>query len=107
MIVSSITNFTKRKEFNNKNGPLTSTQNKSESSAKIKKGCLVGDFDLFHSGHVDLMEQFKKENKLDYLCLALPSDKTLESVQGRYPILNLHERLLSVLSSKVHFFSKF
>ncbi|KAJ6223275.1 hypothetical protein RDWZM_001820 [Blomia tropicalis] len=58
-----------------------------------------GGFDLFHVGHVDFLEKAKAEG--DYLIVGLHADQVLNNRLGsNYPIMNLHERVLSVLACK-------
>ncbi|UXI21756.1 Signal transducing adapter molecule 1 [Sarcoptes scabiei] len=58
-----------------------------------------GSFDLFHVGHVDFLEKAKSYG--DFLIVGLHSDSVVNRTQGsNYPIMNLHERVLSVLACK-------
>jgi ethanolamine-phosphate cytidylyltransferase len=60
----------------------------------------AGAFDLFHVGLLDFLEQAKKEG--DYLIVGLHSDPVVNRYKGQnYPIMNVHERTLSVLACKV------
>jgi len=59
-----------------------------------------GAFDLFHIGHVDFLEKVKELG--DYLIVGLHTDQEVNRYRGsNYPIMNLHERVLSVLACKV------
>lgn len=59
----------------------------------------AGAFDLFHVGHLDFLE--KARAKGDYLIIGLHTDPVVNRYQGsNYPIMNLHERVLSVLACK-------
>lgn len=61
---------------------------------------VAGAFDLFHVGHLDFLEAAKKEG--DYLIVGLHTDPAVNRYKkGNYPIMNLHERVLSVLACKV------
>lgn len=61
---------------------------------------VAGSFDLFHVGHVDYLEKAKAEG--DYLIVGLHTDQTVNRRYGsNHPIMNLHERVLSVLACKV------
>ena len=61
---------------------------------------VAGAFDLFHIGHVDFLEKVKKLG--DYLIVGLYTDQEVNRYRGsNYPIMNLHERVLSVLACKV------
>ena len=58
-----------------------------------------GAFDLFHVGLLDFLEQAKKLG--DYLIVGLHTDTEVNRYKGsNYPIMNLHERVLSVLACK-------
>lgn len=61
---------------------------------------MAGAFDLFHVGHLDFLEKAKALG--DYLIVGLHTDPVVNSYKGsNYPIMNLHERVLSVLACKV------
>lgn len=61
---------------------------------------VAGAFDLFHVGHLDFLEQAKKHG--DYLIVGLHTDPVVNKYKGsNYPIMNIHERVLSVLACKV------
>ncbi|XP_071796948.1 ethanolamine-phosphate cytidylyltransferase-like [Asterias amurensis] len=58
-----------------------------------------GAFDLFHAGHVAFLEQARKLG--DYLIVGLHTDNEVNRYHGgNYPIMNLHERTLSVLACR-------
>lgn len=60
---------------------------------------VAGAFDLFHVGHLDFLEKAKKYG--DYLIVGLHTDPVVNRYKGsNYPIMNLHERVLSVLACK-------
>ncbi|XP_066993092.1 ethanolamine-phosphate cytidylyltransferase [Anabrus simplex] len=60
---------------------------------------VAGAFDLFHVGHLDFLEQARAEG--DYLIVGLHTDPVVNQYRGsNYPIMNLHERVLSVLACK-------
>lgn len=51
-------------------------------------------------GHLDFLEKASKLG--DYLIVGLHTDPVVNSYKGsNYPIMNLHERVLSVLACKV------
>jgi len=59
----------------------------------------VGAFDMFHVGHIDFLEKAKKMG--NYLIVGLHTDQEVNKYKGcNYPILNLHERVLSVLACR-------
>lgn len=71
--------------------------NVSFASWKVYVG---GAFDLFHVGHLDFLEKAKQQG--DYLIVGLHTDPVVNQYKGsNYPIMNLHERVLSVLACKV------
>jgi len=58
-----------------------------------------GNFDLFNAGHIELLEKAKGLG--DFLLVGVHDDQTVNSYLGKnYPIMNLHERVLNVLSCK-------
>ncbi|GAB0095888.1 Ethanolamine-phosphate cytidylyltransferase [Sergentomyia squamirostris] len=60
---------------------------------------VAGAFDLFHVGHLDFLEKAKEKG--DYLIVGLHTDPVVNEYKGsNYPIMNLHERVLSVLACK-------
>lgn len=60
---------------------------------------VAGAFDIFHVAHVDFLEQVSKEG--DYIIVGLFSDKIVNRYRGsNFPIMNLQERVLSVLACK-------
>ncbi|KAF5269991.1 hypothetical protein FQR65_LT05790 [Abscondita terminalis] len=60
---------------------------------------VAGAFDLFHVGHLDFLEKAREHG--DYLIVGLHTDPVVNQYQGsNYPIMNLHERVLSVLACK-------
>ena len=60
---------------------------------------VCGSFDLFHIGHLCFLEEAKKLG--DYLIVGIYSDSIVNEYKGsNYPIMTLHERVLSVLAYK-------
>lgn len=58
-----------------------------------------GTFDLFHAGHVEFLRKAKEMG--DFLLVGIHDDQTANRIKGsNYPIMNLHERALSVLACK-------
>lgn len=56
-------------------------------------------------GHLDFLEKARKLG--DYLIVGLHTDPVVNSYKGsNYPIMNLHERVLSVLACKVIYSSE-
>ncbi|XP_050301744.1 ethanolamine-phosphate cytidylyltransferase isoform X2 [Anthonomus grandis grandis] len=60
---------------------------------------VAGAFDLFHVGHLDFLEKARKQG--DYLIAGLHTDPVVNRYKkSNFPIMNLHERVLSVLACK-------
>ncbi|KAL4712025.1 hypothetical protein ACJJTC_003692 [Scirpophaga incertulas] len=60
---------------------------------------VAGAFDLFHVGHLDFLEKAHAQG--DFLIVGLHTDLEVNRYKGsNYPIMNLHERVLSVLACK-------
>ncbi|KAI9249653.1 hypothetical protein BY458DRAFT_590402 [Sporodiniella umbellata] len=58
-----------------------------------------GTFDLFHNGHIEFLKRAKEQG--DFLIVGVHDDKTVNAIKGiNYPLMNLHERALSVLSCR-------
>eukprot|EP01111_Echinosteliopsis_oligospora_P006640 TRINITY_DN2091_c0_g1_i1.p1 TRINITY_DN2091_c0_g1~~TRINITY_DN2091_c0_g1_i1.p1 ORF type:complete len:368 (-),score=75.42 TRINITY_DN2091_c0_g1_i1:85-1188(-) len=58
-----------------------------------------GGFDLYHVGHTEAIRQAKELG--DYLIVGVQEDSVINQVIGHnYPIMNLHERVLGVLSNR-------
>lgn len=63
---------------------------------------VAGAFDLFHVGHVDFLEKVAKQG--DYVIVGLHTDSIVNRYRGsNYPIMNVHERCLSVSACRVSF----
>lgn len=61
---------------------------------------VAGAFDLFHVGHLDFLEKAREQG--DFLIVGLHTDPEVNRYKGsNFPIMNLHERVLSVLACKV------
>ncbi|XP_069916234.1 ethanolamine-phosphate cytidylyltransferase isoform X4 [Oryctolagus cuniculus] len=60
-----------------------------------------GAFDLFHIGHVDFLEKVYRLADRPYIIVGLHFDQEVNRYKGKnYPIMNLHERTLSVLACR-------
>jgi ethanolamine-phosphate cytidylyltransferase len=60
---------------------------------------VAGAFDIFHVGHVDFLEKVSK--LANYVIVGVFPDKTINRQRGpNFPIMNLQERVLSVLACK-------
>lgn len=54
---------------------------------------------MFHIGHVEFLKKAKELG--DYLLVGVYDDAVVHAIHGsNYPIMNLHERVLSVLACK-------
>uniref|UniRef100_A0A8C6TBL2 ethanolamine-phosphate cytidylyltransferase n=1 Tax=Neogobius melanostomus TaxID=47308 RepID=A0A8C6TBL2_9GOBI len=63
---------------------------------------VAGAFDLFHIGHVDFLEAVHKLSERPYIIVGLHFDQEVNRYKGKnYPIMNIHERTLSVLACRV------
>jgi len=51
-----------------------------------------GTFDLFHSGHLKLINKIKKKFNCD-LIVGVQDDESVKSSKGKYPIMNINERI--------------
>uniref|UniRef100_A0AAY5JYQ8 ethanolamine-phosphate cytidylyltransferase n=1 Tax=Esox lucius TaxID=8010 RepID=A0AAY5JYQ8_ESOLU len=62
---------------------------------------VAGAFDLFHIGHVDFLEAVYKLAEKPYVIVGLHFDQEVNRYKGKnYPIMNVHERTLSVLACR-------
>lgn len=59
-----------------------------------------GVFDLFHSGHVNYLEKCKNSEQNGFLIVGILSDEEVNRVYGTFPITNVHERALALLSCR-------
>ncbi|ESW12009.1 hypothetical protein PHAVU_008G077100 [Phaseolus vulgaris] len=58
-----------------------------------------GAFDLFHAGHVEILRLARDLG--DFLLVGIHTDQTVSTTRGSHrPIMNLHERSLSVLACR-------
>ncbi|KAK9728221.1 choline phosphate cytidylyltransferase [Basidiobolus ranarum] len=58
-----------------------------------------GVFDLFNVGHIEFLKRAKALG--DYLLVGVHDDYTANAIKGyNYPLMNLHERVLSVLACR-------
>lgn len=58
-----------------------------------------GAFDLFHAGHVEILRVARELG--DFLLVGIHNDQTVSVTRGAHrPIMNLHERSLSVLACR-------
>lgn len=58
-----------------------------------------GAFDIFHAGHVEILKSARQHG--DFLLVGIYADQTVSELRGsRFPLMNLHERSLSVLACR-------
>eukprot|EP00296_Roombia_truncata_P000089 JP435748.1.p1 GENE.JP435748.1~~JP435748.1.p1 ORF type:complete len:437 (-),score=102.38 JP435748.1:241-1521(-) len=98
-VTSPSTSFTRVSSFL----PTTWRFNQFSSGKMPKPGDRIvyinGAWDMFHAAHVEIL---RKAHELgDFLLVGVMSDQDVNRYRGlNYPILNLHERTLSVLSCR-------
>lgn len=74
-----------------------STAKEPEPTARVVY--VDGVFDLFHAGHCELLRRARELG--DFLLVGIHDDTTANKIKGcNFPIMNLHERTLSVLACK-------
>ena len=62
-----------------------------EEKKKYKIGLLMGVFDLYHVGHLRLIQRAKEQ--CEYLRVAVLSDELVMHFKGFYPTIPLEERM--------------
>ena len=60
----------------------------------MKKGITFGAFDLFHAGHVMMLEEAK--TVCDYLIVCIQSDPSLDRKEKNKPVQSIVERVIQV-----------
>tara|TARA_B110000305_G_scaffold72403_1_gene81251 strand:- start:447 stop:1271 length:825 start_codon:yes stop_codon:yes gene_type:complete len=66
---------------------------------KMRIAYIDGGWDMFHAGHISILAKAKE--MCDYLIVGIHSDTLINKHRGtNLPIMNLHERVLSVLGCK-------
>ncbi|XP_018409122.1 PREDICTED: ethanolamine-phosphate cytidylyltransferase isoform X2 [Nanorana parkeri] len=62
---------------------------------------VAGAFDLFHIGHIDFLEKVHRLAPKPYIIVGLHFDQEVNLYKRKnYPIMNIHERTLSVLACR-------
>ena len=64
----------------------------------MKIGITCSSFDLFHAGHVKMLEESKSQ--CDYLIVALQTDPTIDRPEKKKPIQSIVERYVQVNACK-------
>ena len=64
----------------------------------MKKGITFGAFDLFHAGHILMMEEAK--SVCDYLIVCLQTDPSLDRSEKNSPVQSILERQIQVEACK-------
>jgi len=65
----------------------------------MRVGYIDGAWDMFHAGHISILSRAR--DMCDYLIVGIHSDAVVNTHLGtNLPIMNLHERVLSVLGCK-------
>lgn len=91
--------WTKMSQFLQTSNKIVQFSEGKEPKEGDKIVYVSGDWDLLHPGHLDFLEEARKEG--DYLIVGLHTDMDVNSKKGtNYPIMNLHERTLSVLGCR-------
>jgi len=64
----------------------------------LKVGFTCSTFDLFHAGHVVMLQEAKKQ--CDYLIAAIQTDPTIDRISKNKPVQSIVERQLQVKACK-------
>ena len=71
---------------------------KTKSYKNIKVGITFSTFDLFHAGHVKMIEEAKRQ--CDYLIVGLQLDPSLDRPEKNSPSQSIIERYIQIKGSK-------
>ena len=71
---------------------------KTKSYKNIKVGITFSTFDLFHAGHVKMIEEAKRQ--CDYLIVGLQLDPSLDRPEKNSPSQTIIERYIQLKGSK-------
>ena len=64
----------------------------------MKKGITFGAFDLFHAGHVLMLEEAK--SVCDHLTVCIQTDPSIDRKSKNSPVQSLEERQIQVLGCR-------
>lgn len=64
----------------------------------MKVGITFSTFDLFHAGHVLMLEEAKTQ--CDYLIVGLQTDPSVERIEKNKPVQSMFERFVQVKACK-------
>ena len=64
----------------------------------MKKGITFSTFDLFHTGHVLMLQEAKSQ--CDWLIVCLQTDPTIDRPNKNKPVQTLFERFIQVRACK-------
>ena len=67
-------------------------------SNRIRVGITFSAFDLFHAGHVKMLEEAKRQ--CDYLIVGLQTDPTLDRPEKNRPVQTVVERYIQLKGCK-------
>jgi ethanolamine-phosphate cytidylyltransferase len=95
-----ISPYTKMRQFLPTTHKITQFQDKVREPTDDDVIVYVdGGFDLFHVGHIEFLKKAKELGT--YLIVGLHDDDVITQVKGQgFPIMNVHERVLGVLSCR-------
>lgn len=65
---------------------------------KYKIGYTTGAFDMFHIGHLNILQHAKE--MCDYLIVGVSTDELIYSYKGKWPVIPFEERIRIVESIK-------
>lgn len=65
---------------------------------KYKVGFTAGVFDLFHTGHLNLLEKCKEQ--CDYLIVGVCNDDYVRNIKGKEPVFDENDRARIIQSLK-------
>ena len=79
--------------------PSTIFRNKTTTLQEKKVGYTQGTFDLFHIGHLNLLEH--AHEYCDYLIVGVNSDTLVENYKNKHPVIGEQERAETLLGMSV------